>query len=112
MQNTGFLTAFWALAKPYWVSEQRAQGPRAARRGHRPVARRWSGSRCSSTPGTTISTTRCEQKDQAEFFRQLWRFTLLALIWIIVARLPAVPAADAADRVAHLAERALPRATG
>jgi vitamin B12/bleomycin/antimicrobial peptide transport system ATP-binding/permease protein len=26
MQNTGFLKAFWALAKPYWVSEQRAKG--------------------------------------------------------------------------------------
>ena len=26
MQKTGFLTAFWALAKPYWVSEQRTKG--------------------------------------------------------------------------------------
>ena len=26
MKNTGFLKAFWALAKPYWVSEQRAKG--------------------------------------------------------------------------------------
>jgi putative ATP-binding cassette transporter len=26
MQNTGFLKAFWALAKPYWVSEDRAKG--------------------------------------------------------------------------------------
>ena len=26
MQNTGFLKAFWALAKPYWVSEERAKG--------------------------------------------------------------------------------------
>ena len=26
MQTTGFLKAFWALAKPYWVSEQRAKG--------------------------------------------------------------------------------------
>ena len=26
MQNTGFLRAFWALAKPYWVSEERKKG--------------------------------------------------------------------------------------
>src|SRR5207249_6934293 len=26
MQTNRFLTAFWALAKPYWVSEQRAKG--------------------------------------------------------------------------------------
>ena len=26
MQNTGFLRAFWALAKPYWVSEERGKG--------------------------------------------------------------------------------------
>ena len=27
MRTTGFLKAFWALTKPYWVSEQRAKGP-------------------------------------------------------------------------------------
>jgi putative ATP-binding cassette transporter len=26
MRNTGFLKAFWQLAKPYWVSEQRTKG--------------------------------------------------------------------------------------
>ena len=26
MKNSGFLKAFWALTKPYWVSEQRAKG--------------------------------------------------------------------------------------
>src|SRR3954466_12655116 len=26
MRTTRFLTAFWALAKPYWVSEQRSKG--------------------------------------------------------------------------------------
>ena len=26
MRTTGFLTAFWALAKPYWVSERRTKG--------------------------------------------------------------------------------------
>jgi putative ATP-binding cassette transporter len=26
MQTTGFLKAFWALAKPYWVSEERGKG--------------------------------------------------------------------------------------
>ncbi|HWM41608.1 MAG TPA: ABC transporter ATP-binding protein/permease [Burkholderiales bacterium] len=26
MQTTGFLKAFWSLAKPYWVSEERAKG--------------------------------------------------------------------------------------
>src|SRR6185295_13901955 len=26
MQKAGFLTSFWALAKPYWVSERRTKG--------------------------------------------------------------------------------------
>src|SRR5512138_3675352 len=26
MHKTGFLKAFWALAKPYWVSDQRRKG--------------------------------------------------------------------------------------
>src|SRR5262245_20301527 len=26
MKNTGFLKAFWVIAKPYWVSDQRRKG--------------------------------------------------------------------------------------
>ena len=70
MRTNGFLKAFWALTKPYWVSEKRGKGLAllASVVGLALDASTW---RCSSTTGTTISTTRCENKDQAEFFRQL-----------------------------------------
>ena len=84
MQTTGFLKAFWRLTKPYWVSGQRAKG--------------------LTLLGTVIGLALMmvwlevqfnywnrdfyntfENRDQAEFFRQLGMFGLLALIWIITA---------------------------
>ena len=82
MQKTGFLTAFWALAKPYWLSEQRRKGLLLA----------------ASVIGLSLGLVylevlfntwnknffnALEQKDQSEFFRQLWIFTGIAVVWII-----------------------------
>ena len=82
MQNTGFLRAFWRLTKPYWVSGQRAKGLTLL----------------CTVIGLSLMTVWLEVKfnywnrdfyntfenrDQAEFFRQLGMFGLLALIWII-----------------------------
>src|SRR5262249_11367044 len=82
MQKARFLTAFWALAKPYWVSGQRRKG--------------------LTLLGVVVVLTLAivvleilfniwnrnfynalEQKDQAEFFRQFVIFTGIALVWIV-----------------------------
>jgi putative ATP-binding cassette transporter len=83
MRTTRFLTAFWALVKPYWVSEQRAKGlillatviGLALTAVYMEVK--------FNTWNRDFYTT-FESRDEAEFFRQLGMFTLLALIWIIV----------------------------
>src|SRR5918996_5205931 len=84
MQTTGFLKAFWALTKPYWVSRERAKGLTLL----------------ATVVGLSLMTVWLEVKfnywnrdfyntfesrDQAEFFRQLGMFALLAVIWIITA---------------------------
>lgn len=84
MRTTGFLKAFWALTKPYWVSAERAKG--------------------LTLLGTVIGLAlllvwlevqfnfwnndfynTLQNKDQAEFFRQLGKFGVLALTYIITA---------------------------
>src|SRR3954470_3384383 len=82
MEKTRFLTAFWALAKPYWLSEQRAKGL----------------GMLVAVIGLSLGLVylevqfntwnrnfynALEQKDQSEFFRQLWIFTGIAVVWII-----------------------------
>src|SRR5260221_1831764 len=82
MQKSRFLTAVWALARPYWVSEQRAKGLGML------VAviglslglvylevqfTHWNRNFCNAL----------EAKNQSEFFRQLWIFTGIAVVWII-----------------------------
>jgi putative ATP-binding cassette transporter len=84
MQTTGFLKAFWALTKPYWISEQRAKGLTLL----------------ATVIGLALTMVYLEvqfnywnrefyntfeNRDQAEFFRQLGMFALLALMWIITA---------------------------
>ena len=82
MRNRRFLSAFWALAKPYWTSEQRGKGLALL------------GVVIGLSLGLVYLEVQfnlwnkdffnaLENKDQAEFFRQLWRFTYLALIWIV-----------------------------
>ena len=82
MRNRRFLSAFWALAKPYWTSEQRGKGLALL----------------AAVIGLALGLVYLEvqfnlwnkdfynalqEKDQGQFFRQLWRFSYLAFIWIV-----------------------------
>ncbi len=83
MKNTGFLTAFWALAKPYWLSPQRAKGLALLAA----VIGLSLGAVFLEVQFNTWNRdfyNALEKKDQPAFFEQLWRFTYLALIWIVV----------------------------
>jgi len=82
MRNRRFLSAFWALAKPYWTSEQRSKGLTLL------------GAVIGLSLGLVYLEVQfnlwnkdffnaLEKKDSPEFFAQLWRFTYLALIWIV-----------------------------
>jgi vitamin B12/bleomycin/antimicrobial peptide transport system ATP-binding/permease protein len=83
MQTTGFLKAFWALTRPFWVSEKRAVGVTllvtvvglALMAVYMEVQfNQWNADFYNTL----------QDKDQAEFFRQLGKFTLLAFTWIII----------------------------
>jgi putative ATP-binding cassette transporter len=84
MRTRRFLSAFWQLVKPYWVTEQRAKG--------------WT--LLATVVGLVLAMVYMEvqfnnwnrdfyntfeQKDQGEFFRQLGLFAVLAVTWIIMA---------------------------
>jgi len=82
MQKTGFLKAFWALAKPYWFSAQRKKGlVLLAAVVALSLAIVWLEVQFNLWNKDFYDAL--EQKDQAEFFGQLWRFTLIAVFWII-----------------------------
>jgi vitamin B12/bleomycin/antimicrobial peptide transport system ATP-binding/permease protein len=82
MQTTGFLKAFWALTKPYWVSEQRAKGlTLLATVVGLVLMMVWLEVQFNTWNREFYNTF--ESRDQAEFFRQLGMFALLALIWIV-----------------------------
>ena len=84
MKNTGFLKAFWALARPYWVSEQRAKGwTLLGMVVGLALMLVWLEVQFNTWNNDFYNTL--QDKDQAEFFRQLGRFGLLALIYIITA---------------------------
>src|SRR5919108_2415121 len=84
MQTTGFLRAFWALTKPYWVSRERSKALTllatvvglALMMVYLEVQFNYWNREFYNT---------FENRDQAEFFRQLGMFALLALVWIITA---------------------------
>src|SRR6267142_4167838 len=83
MRTTRFLTAFWALTKPYWVSEQRAKGlTLLVTVIGLALAAVWMEVQFNTWNRDFYNTF--ETRDEAEFFRQLGMFSLLALIWIIV----------------------------
>lgn len=82
MQKKRFFAALWALARPYWVSEQRALGLTLlvtvvglALMGV------WLEVQFNTWNREFYNTF--ESKDQAEFFRQLGMFTILAILYII-----------------------------
>jgi len=82
MQKTGFLTAFWTLAKPYWVSAERRRG--LALLGllvGLSIGLVWLEVQWNSWNNDFYNAL--QNKDQAEFFRQLGRFTLIAVFWVV-----------------------------
>ncbi len=82
MRTTGFLKAFWALTKPYWVSRERATGLTLLATVMGLVLMMvWLELQFNTWYRDFYNTF--ETRDQAEFFRQLGSFTLLAVIWII-----------------------------
>jgi putative ATP-binding cassette transporter len=84
MKNSGFLKAFWALAKPYWVSEQRAKAwTMLATVVGLVLMLVWLEVQFNAWNNDFYNTL--QDKDQAEFFRQLGKFTLLAILYIITA---------------------------
>jgi len=83
MRTKRFLTAFWALVKPYWVSDQRAKGFTllATVVG---LALMAVYMEVQFTSWYKDSYDTLQTKDGEEFARQLGRFTLLAFTWIII----------------------------
>jgi putative ATP-binding cassette transporter len=83
MRTTRFLTAFWALTKPYWVSKERGKGlALLVTVVGLALTSVWMEVKFNTWNRDFYNTF--ESRDQAEFFRQLGMFTLLALIWIII----------------------------
>jgi vitamin B12/bleomycin/antimicrobial peptide transport system ATP-binding/permease protein len=83
MRTRGFLKAFWALVKPYWVSDQRAKGLTLLATVIGLVLMAvWMEVKFNTWNREFYNTF--ESRDQAEFFRQLGMFSLLALMWIII----------------------------
>jgi vitamin B12/bleomycin/antimicrobial peptide transport system ATP-binding/permease protein len=84
MRTNGFLKAFWALTKPYWVSEKRRKAlgllvlvvALALAMVYMEVQFNYWNRDFYNT---------FEKKDQAEFFYQLGKFGVLAVVWIIMA---------------------------
>src|SRR5687768_9742335 len=82
MRNTGFVKTFWALAKPYWVSGERRKGlVLLATVVGLALMAVWLEVQFNHWNRDFYNTF--ETRDQGEFFRQLGRFALLALVWIV-----------------------------
>ena len=82
MRTTRFLKAFWALTRPYWVSDQRRTGlTLLATVVGLALMGVWLEVQFNTWNREFYNTF--ESKDQAEFFRQLGTFTLLAIIYIV-----------------------------
>jgi len=83
MRTTRFLKAFWALTKPYWVSRQRGKGLLLLSTVvGMTLALVWLEVRFNTWNKDFYNTF--EARDQSEFFNQLWVFTVLAVIYIIL----------------------------
>ena len=84
MRTNGFLKAFWALTKPYWVSEKRGKAlGLLALVVALALAMVYMEVQFNYWNRDFYNTF--EKKDQAEFFYQLGKFGVLAFIWIIMA---------------------------
>src|SRR3970040_161043 len=81
MRTTRFLTAFWALARPYWVSEQRSKG--LALLGAvvgLALALVWINVLINQWNNDFYNAIQEKQRD--DFYRLLGKFTLLAFAYI------------------------------
>jgi vitamin B12/bleomycin/antimicrobial peptide transport system ATP-binding/permease protein len=84
MRTNGFLKAFWALAKPYWVSRERAKAlTLLGTVVGLALTLVWLEVQFNFWNNDFYNTL--QNKDQAEFFRQLGKFGLLALTYIVTA---------------------------
>jgi vitamin B12/bleomycin/antimicrobial peptide transport system ATP-binding/permease protein len=83
MQKKRFFATLWALTRPYWVSEKRGTGLvlLAAVVGIS-LMLVWLEVKFNTWNREFYNTF--ESKDQAEFYRQLGMFTLLALLYIVM----------------------------
>jgi len=82
MQKKRFFAALWALTKPYWVSEKRRVGLiLLATVVGLALLGVWLEVQFNTWNREFYNTF--ESKDQAEFFRQLGTFTLLAILYIV-----------------------------
>src|SRR3979409_2169640 len=84
MTNNRFLTAFWALAKPYWGSEQRAKGVTLLITVvGLSLALVWINVQINLWNNEVFTAIQDKRLD--EFSRLLGRFTLLAFAYIGLA---------------------------
>ena len=82
MQKKRFFAVLWALTRPYWASEKRGTGLiLLATVVGLALLGVWLEVQFNTWNREFYNTF--ESKDQAEFFRQLGTFTLLALIYIV-----------------------------
>jgi putative ATP-binding cassette transporter len=80
MQKTGFLKAFWALAKPYWVSVERRRGlTLLGLLVGLSIGLVWLEVQWNTWNNDFYNAL--QNKDEAEFLRQLGTFTLIAVFW-------------------------------
>jgi putative ATP-binding cassette transporter len=82
MQKKRFFAVLWALTRPYWVSEKRGTGlVLLATVVSLALLGVWLEVQFNTWNREFYNTF--ESKDQAEFFRQLGTFTLLAILYIV-----------------------------
>ena len=82
MQKKRFFPTLWALTRPYWVSERRGKGlVLLATVVGLALMGVWLEVQFNTWNREFYNTF--ESKDQAEFFRQLGMFTLLAVLFIV-----------------------------
>src|SRR5438105_756420 len=84
MRTNGFVKAFWALTKPYWVSKERAKAlTLLATVVGLALMLVWLEVQFNFWNNDFYNTL--QNKDQGEFFRQLGKFGILALTYIVTA---------------------------
>jgi putative ATP-binding cassette transporter len=84
MRTPGFLKAFWALAKPYWVSEQRGKGiALLAAVVALSLGLVWINVQINSWNNDFYNAI--QDKRMEDFYSLLWKFTGLAFAYIGIA---------------------------